>query len=388
MDWRFLNWQRATSQHVCAGGLAIAALALAGCAPQSPAAGLAREDLDHGGAGYAVYRIPALAVSTRGTLIAAYDGRASGADLPSHIAVVVRRSTDTGRTWHDRQVVRADSAPAGFGDPSLLVDGQTGRIFLFYAASVNAGFGGSRTGNGDDDPDILQADLSYSDDDGLTWRHRRLSHLIKDPAWGGLFAASGQGIQLQRGPHAGRLVQQYVIRYAGGNYAASLFSDDHGATWRMGKLLGPGLDENKTVELSDGRLLLNSRARPFRLVAYSADGGATYDSLHADSALVDPANNGSIIRVFPDAQASSPRSHWLLFSNTASRTSRDHLTVRLSCDDGRTWPEARTLEAGPAGYSTLAMLPDGSIGILYERGKGLAISFARFNLAWVGGSCS
>ena len=110
-------------------------------------------------------------------------------------------------------------------------------------------------GNREDDPDVLQADCSWSDDDGLTWQHRRITAAIKDPAWGGIFAASGRGIQLRYGARAGRLVQQYVVRHDGANYAASAFSDDHGITWRMGKLLGPGLDENKTVELADGRLI-------------------------------------------------------------------------------------------------------------------------------------
>ncbi|HLS47703.1 MAG TPA: sialidase family protein, partial [Gemmatimonadales bacterium] len=92
-------------------------------------------DLEQRGDGYAVYRIPALTISNAGTLVAAYDGRPSEADLPGNIAVLVRRSTDGGATWHARQVVRAETAPYGFGDPSLLVDREAGRIFLFYAAS-------------------------------------------------------------------------------------------------------------------------------------------------------------------------------------------------------------------------------------------------------------
>lgn len=344
-------------------------------------------DLEHSGDGYPVFRIPALAVTRRGTLIAAYDGRPTMADLPSHVVVLVRRSTDGGRTWQARQVVRSDTAPLGFGDPSALVDRVTGRVFLFYAASGRQGFLGSATGSDSTDPNVLQADCSWSDDDGLTWHHRRLTYAIKNAAWGGLFAASGAGIQLFHGPHAGRLVQQYVVRFHGENYGASAWSDDHGNTWRMGALVGPGIDENKSVELADGRLLLNSRARGYRRVATSMDGGATWTDLHDERQLVDPANNGSIVRFNPRAPASNPQSHWLLFSNTADPTERVNLTVKLSCDDGATWTRKIQLEPGAAAYSTLAVLPDGSIGLLYERGNYEYITFRRFTMSEFSEGC-
>lgn len=348
----------------------------------------ARVDLAHKGEGYPVYRIPALAVTTRGTLIAAYDGRPSGADVPSNIALVVRRSRDQGATWGAPQVVRADSAPLGFGDPSLLVDRETGRIFLFHAASVRQGFFGSATGVREDDPNVLQADYSWSDDDGATWQHRRITAQIKDPAWGGLFASSGAGIQLRQGPHAGRLVQQYVVRYNGAIYGASAYSDDHGASWRMGALVGPGVDENKTVELADGRVMLNGRAKGVRRVAWSADGGVTYTGLHDDSTLVDPGNNAAIIRIHPEARAGTPGAEWLLFSNTSHRSERRHLTLALSCNSGRSWLGTEDIEPGLAAYSTIAMLPNGKVGVLYERGDYEWITFTTMDVrdmtAWCG----
>lgn len=343
---------------------------------------ISRTDLDHSGVGYPVYRIPALAVSNAGTLIAAYDGRPSMADVPSNIAIVVRRSLDGGVTWLPRQVVRSARAPLGFGDPSLLVDRETGRILVFYAASWQRGFAGSAAGAGENDPDVLQADYSWSDDDGATWRHRRITAAIKNPAWGGIFAASGQGVQLTHGPHEGRLIQQYVIRHNGANFGASAISDDHGATWRMGAPIGPGVDENKTVELGDGRVMLNSRARPYRLVAWSTDGGESYHGLRPDTQLVDPGNNGAIIRHDPEAQPGTPQSRRLVFSNTADSTGRRNLTVRLSCDDGKSWPVAIPIERGPAGYSTLVSLANGDIGVLYERGRYKHITFARVTPAW------
>ena len=358
-------------------------LAMAACSGRRVPAGVPRDvsvpppivDLEVRGVGAPVYRIPALAVTNTGTLLAAYDARPGMADVPSNIALVLRRSRDGGATWGERVVVRADTAPYGYGDPSFVVDRTTGRVWLFHVASVRQGFFGSSTGARDDDPNVLQADVSWSDDDGVTWRHRRLTSMIKDGSWGGLFATSGLGIQLERGVHAGRLVQQFVIRRSGATYGASLFSDDHGATWRMGALVGPGVDENKVVELADGTVQLNARATPYRLIAESRDGGATYGALRADTALIDPANNAAVVRVTRGV---------LLFSNTASRTARERLTLRLSCTDGATWPMSRVLVEGAAAYSTMAMLPNGDVGVLFERGAYAAISYVRVPVSWVG----
>ncbi|MFF7329844.1 exo-alpha-sialidase [Streptomyces sp. NPDC008150] len=364
-----------------------------GAPAPSPGPGtIASQDIATAGAGSPYYRIPALARTTAGTLLAVYDARPNLSDLPSNISLVGRRSTDGGRTWRAQRVVRHDPAPNGYGDPSLLVDRETGRVHLFYAASVNRGFFGSATGIDESSPDVFQADHSYSDDDGLTWRHERLTARIKNPAWSGVLASSGQGVQLRHGPHRGRLVQQYAIRSGGGNYAVSVYSDDHGATWRTGTPVGPGADENKTVELSDGRLMLNSRSAPYRKVAYSSDGGATYTPLRQDTELPDPANNGSVVRLAPDVGASERRSSWLLFSNTASST-RSNLTVRLSCDNGRNWPVRRTVEAGSSAYSTLAPLDAGTgrdprVGLLWERDKYRHITYSSFGLQWLGGVCA
>ncbi|NIK58581.1 exo-alpha-sialidase [Kribbella shirazensis] len=377
----------------CLAALAAGTLSLGVVtAAQPPASAadpaLASQDLAAAGVGSPYYRIPALAVSTKGTVLASYDARPTLGDLPSNIRIVLRRSTDNGKTWQEQQIVRQDPAPQGYGDPSLIVDRVTGRIFLFYAAGQNQGYGGGATGNDPDDPDVLQADYSYSDDDGLTWKHRRITPQIKDPAWGGMFAASGAGIQIKRGPYAGRLVQQYSVRYQGQNWAASAYSDDHGDTWQMGELAGPGTDENKSVELEDGRLMLNSRARPNRLVAYSSDGGESWQGLHADPNLIDPADNGSILRYNENAVPGTEQASWLLFSNNESTSSRTNLVVKQSCDNGRTWPIRKVVEPGFAAYSTLTRLPDGAFGLLWESQDYRRITFSKFDRDWLDGVCA
>ncbi|GGB44236.1 hypothetical protein GCM10011492_39140 [Flexivirga endophytica] len=361
-------------------GALLVVTALPGAAAAAPPGDPSITLATRGTNGFPQYRIPALTKTTEGTLIAAYDARPTMADLPSNIAMIIRRSTDGGKTWQKQQVVRQDPAPHGYGDPSLLVDKDTGRIFLFYAAGMNQGFIGSTTGTDPTDPNVLQADYSYSDDDGVTWHSRRITPQIKDPSWGGMFASSGQGIQLTTGPYAGRLLQQYCIRINGQNYAASAYSDDHGETWHMGKPVGPGMDENKTVQLADGSVMLNVRSAPRRLVAISHDGGETYSRPVADPTLVDPGDNGAVIRVAPDAPASDPASHLLLSANNDDPTIRRNETVRLSCDDGKTWAASKVIDKDSSAYSTLTMVTSDEVGLFYERDGYRHMTYTSFSL--------
>ncbi|WP_371164167.1 glycoside hydrolase domain-containing protein [Buchananella felis] len=349
-----------------------------------------------GQGGWMRYRIPALTQLNNGDLLAVFDGRPTMRDLPSNITLLMRRSTDGGKTWQGAQVIRQESAPNGFGDPSLLVDRQTGKVFVFYAASINAGFANSTTGAGATDPNVLHADYSVSEDNGVSWSHHRITADIKAGStdMAGMFAASGEGLQLRQGEKAGRLIQQYTVRKGAGNYALSVYSDDHGATWHAGGLVGPGADENKVVELSDGTVLLSSRAAPARKIARSNDAGLTYSPFETDPNLPDPGNNGSIIRAFPDAAPNSPQARMLLMSNTANSNVRRNLTVRMSCDDGQTWPVSKVVQSGASAYSTLTALKEGSgerggkYGLFYERDGYRYLSYTSFDLEWLGGVCA
>ncbi|WP_284987586.1 sialidase family protein [Arthrobacter sp. fls2-241-R2A-172] len=346
---------------------------------------LAEPSVEHvlavrGVGGYRQYRIPALAVSTRGTVLAAYDGRPNLDDLPNPIDLLLRRSEDNGNTWGPQQVVRTGSGLQGFGDPSLLVDAATGRIFMFHAAGTHAGFFEAVAGMEPDD-DVQHADLSYSDDDGDTWQHRRLTAQLKTGRITGLFAAAGQGIQIHTGPYKGRLVQQFVVLVDGAIMAASAFSDDHGENWALGELIGPGVsgigpNENKVVCLDDGRLLLHSRATPHRLSAFSKDGGVSWSPLQPIPDMPDPSDNGSVARFdgLPSAvsvaepSASHPEhSRWLIASNNQDPHLRRNTVLSLSPDNGATWPAKLVVCPGSSAYSTVTRLPDGNVGVLYER---------------------
>ena len=348
-----------------------------------------------GDAGVHTYRIPAMTVAGDGTIVIAFDARNHSADdLPGDIDLMVRRSTDNGRSWSPAQRVVDFKDGIGGGDGSLLTDRDSGRIFLFYAYAP-PGVGVFKS-SADRDPGSLTTQhphMIWSDDNGLSWQGpRNLIAEIKPEGARGLFATSGHGIQLSAHASApGRLLQPYAwLDGERAMHAGNAWSDDHGRTWQMSPSLGTGLDENKAVELDDGRVMQN--IRPYRkgkrrLVAISHDGGITFGAAMPDPALVDPRNNADTIRVHPDARPGTRESRMLLFSNTAHPSRRVDLTVRLSCDSGRSWPVARLLQPGPAMYSTMARLADGSFGILYENGNARGMTFARFNLAWLGAGC-
>lgn len=335
-----------------------------------------------GEGGVHTYRIPALAVTKKGTLIAVVDARnESAADLPGPLDLVMRRSTDLGKTWSPLTVIRNPPGRAGAGDASLLVDRRTGRVFCFYAyGPPDVGFFHSAPCNAAAD-NCLHAQFIYSDDDGKMWSEPvDITSQIKAPEWDALFATSGQGIQTRKG----RLLQPYVMRKGKETWTANAYSDDGGKTWRMGKPAGTNVNESKVIELRDGTVMQNIRHNNgaddtrLRFVALSRDSGVTFSPMKAVPALIDPWVNADILRY--DAQRA------ILFSNPADAKQRARLTVRASFDEAQTWPLARVVHEGPAAYSTMAVLPDGTIGLLYERGDKSPyekITFARFNLKWL-----
>ena len=202
---------------------------------------------------------------------------------------------------------------------------------------------------------------------------------MKKSGWTWYATGPGVGIQLR----SGRLVVPCDNQVAGSKVHQShiIYSDDGGKTWKLGGVVGPQCDESQIVELRDGSLLLNMRSyRPGnrRLIALSTDGGETFSKPVADRQLIEPVCQASILRC-PGERGC------ILFANPAS-VKREKMTVRLSRDEGKTWPYARALHDGPSAYSCLAVLPDGTVACLYERGAKNAyetITLARFSLDWL-----
>ena len=353
------------------------------------------------------YRIPAITTAPNGDLLVSYDERPKdngnkGGDAPNPNHIVQRRSTDGGKTWSAPTYIHQGTETGqkvGYSDPSYVVDNQTGTIFNFHVKSFDQGWGGSRAGTDPEDRNVIQAEVSSSTDNGWTWTHRTITaDITKDNPWVSRFAASGQGIQIRQGAHAGRLVQQYTIKTsAGAVQAVSVYSDDHGQTWQAGKPTGTGMDENKVVELSDGSLMLNSRASDgtgFRKVATSTDGGQTWSEPVSDKNLPDSVDNAQIIRAFPNAAPGDSHAKVLLLSHSPNPTpwSRDRGTISMSCDDGASWVTGKVFHEPFVGYTTIAVQSDGSIGLLSEDASEGAnyggIWYRNFTMAWVGDQCT
>lgn len=330
-----------------------------------------------GEGGYHTYRIPSLIVTKKGTLLAFCEGRKTGRGDAGDIDLVLRRSRDGGKTWDGPQVVWDDGANT-CGNPCPVVDQETGTICLLLTHNLGKDteakiVGGTSEGS-------RTAWVSKSTDDGVTWtKPVEITKDVKKPDW--TWYATGPGIGIQT--KSGRLVIPCDSKSDKGKVREShvIYSDDRGATWKLGGVVGPGCNESQVAELDDGTLLLNMRSymgNNRRLIATSKDGGLTFTKPVEDQALIEPVCQASLISVPGEKNR-------LLFSNPAS-LKREKMTVRLSRDGGKTWPVSQLLHDGPAAYSCLAVLPDGQIACLYERGAKSpyeTITFARFPAAWL-----
>ncbi len=330
-----------------------------------------------GDLGYRQFRIPALQRTDAGTLLAVSDARPLLDDLPSPIDLVIRRSADEGATWEPWEVLRTGTGLEGFGDASLLQDPGTGAVLCWHVATTRWGFFESEAGL----ERTQHCDLSVSLDDGRTWEHRRLTAQLKRPGIRSLFPASGSGLALRSGPHAGRLLQPFVVLTdpADGSpgviASAVAASDDHGATWRLGEPFSPTVggvhsNEHSLAELPDGTVVSCSRATPRRLWARSTDGGRTFSRPAAVPELPDPSDNGSVLGLGGLVVVSHNRHPWLR-CDTA-------LTVGVAGADGTVaWGGSVALCPGASGYSTLVELPGGDVGALFERGAYEELAFVR-----------
>ncbi|MBE7541569.1 MAG: glycoside hydrolase [Bryobacteraceae bacterium] len=342
---------------------------------QSPS--LHQVDLfERGFAGVHTYRIPALIETRQGALLAVADARHdNGDDLPGRISLVLRKSTDFGRTWTPQSTL-VQVPRGGAGDASLLLDRQ-GRVWCFYAyGAPGIGFRTAKPGplTG---PDVLQVHAIVSTDGGSSWsRPTDLTPQIRDPRWHAVFATSGTHFVTARG----RMIVPLVILDENKAITTrNAWSDDDGRTWKTGPAVAPETDESKAVEIAGGVVLQNVRNGPARLVARSTDGGITFHDARHHESLNDAGCNAGFARYRHGGR------DLLLFTNAAS-TRRENLTIRASADAGRTWPAARVIHPGPAAYSTVLPLRDGSIAVLYERGDASPyerITFARLSPDWL-----
>ena len=333
--------------------------------------------LDHavfrsGAGGYHTYRIPAAVVAADGSILAFCEGRKGGRGDSGDIDLLLRRSTDGGATWSEPQVVW-DDGPNTCGNPAPVVDRATGRVVLL--ATWNRGDDHEREIIAEESEDTRRVFVLTSDDHGVTWSEvREITADVKADDWTWYATGPCNGIQLERGDFAGRLVVPCDHIEAGSRryYSHAIYSDDGGASWQRGASTPKDqVNECAVVELSDGRLLLNmrnyDRTQRQRQIALSDDGGANWYEQRFAPELVEPICQASMVRwTGPTADAPGV----LLFSNPASQEGRVRMTVHASVDDGATWDPLHVLHPGPSAYSQLVVLPNGEAACLFEAGDG------------------
>lgn len=345
-----------------------------------------------GEGGVAQYRIPALAVTGKGVLVAVCDARVERpGDAPNDIDLHQRRSTDGGKSWSRVTTIVDYPGTRAAADPSLTADLETGSLWLSYVfAEEGVGLAGGQNEPGFGD-DTFHHRLHRSDDDGQSWSMPiDITEAVKDPSWLAIWNAPGKGIQLADG----RLLLGLSAMTAERRHQThTIWSDDHGTSWFRGEVAGTNTNESQAVQLSGGEILLSMRRNGDRrrFLARSANGGRTWGSADPHADLEGAAGcQGCLHRYHHDGEVDE--SAVLIHSYPGRAGARADLTLFVSFDEGRSWSVAKRVNRGYAAYSCLATLPDGTLGLLYECNQGggggdrtgvQALRFARFDLDWL-----
>ncbi|MEI7829750.1 MAG: sialidase family protein [Prolixibacteraceae bacterium] len=354
--------------------------------------------------GYKSFRIPAIANLPNGNLLAFCEGRLNGAGDYGDIDIVMKRSSDKGKTWSPLEVV-AEYGNLQLCNPAPVVDLNdpeypNGRLFLFYNTGNNHETEIIK-GNG-----IKHCVYKTSVDGGVSWSapiditlqvHRPNQPLI-DPGynfredWRYYANTPGHAMQIQAGKYKGRIF--VAANHSEGNpqksadhyVAHGYYSDDHGKSFNLGNSLNiRGSNESMAVELSNNRLMMNSRNQKgdvkARIVSISSDGGATWDTTYFDRTLIDPVCQGSILNV-----GTKKGKAILVFCNAADTKNRNNLTLRKSFDEGITWSDSILVYKNQselkqkfsyAAYSDLVRLNRNEVGVLFEKDNYAEIVFTR-----------
>ena len=369
-----------------------------------------KADLFKAGEGYKLYHIPGIVVTSKGTVLAWCEARKKGGDWDD-IHVLLRRSTDDGKTWSEPKSIadvpgpktknpfslrvgNVDPKDVTYNNPVLIADGA-GTIHMLFCL------------------EYMRCFYQHSDDDGVSWSvpveiTSAFEGFRATYDWKVLATGPDHGIQLKNGR---LVVPVWLSTGIGGNahrpsVTATVFSDDQGKTWHAGEVAVPCTKEwinpNETVaiELADGSVMLNVRSESKanrRLVTISKDGATGWSTPKFDDALSEPICMGSIVRF---SLAKDGGKNRILFSNPDNLTRADgkeepgknrdrkNVSVKLSYDEGQTWSVTKPVETGWSAYSDLAVTKSGTILCFYGRGEkagfaGDRLTVARFNLEWL-----
>jgi sialidase-1 len=315
--------------------------------------------------GYACFRIPALITSKNNVLLAFAEARTVNCGDAGDIDLVLKRSLDGGKTWSGLQVVWSDSTNT-CGNPVPILDQTNGRIILI--STWNLGTDHEKQIMDGTSKDGRHVYVLTSDDEGKSWsKAREITSSVKKDNWTWYATGPCHGLQIQAGPYKGRLVVpvNHVESPSNLNYAHTIYSDDHGATWKLGSNTPQAMMNETTVaEISGGRLMLNmrnaNRKIKTRQTSISNDGGHTWTDVVRDTTLIEPICQGTLLN--------TPNGKQLFFANPAHKVKRLNLTLRSSNDDGKTWASSKVIHTGPSAYSDIAIYKKKNLAILYESG--------------------
>jgi len=343
-----------------------------------------------------VFRIPALLTLPEGVTLTFAEARPNWHDA-GVIDIVMRRSTDAGHSWSPAKVIiRGDDVgkarTATVGNPCAVYDAQTRTVWMLFC-----------TNHADDCEWMIHANegvdtrrvwVTSSADFGLAWAApKEITSSVKLGNWTWYATGPGRAIQLQSGrllfpanhaenvhePHCPYLPDRQRSRMV----AHSIYSDDHGRTWKIGGIAARHTNETTVAQLGTGQLVMNSRdwsGRFLRVIQTSHDDGNTWQQKRHDATLIEPEPQGcqgSMIAMPPrtDLPSEPTKGRGVLFFCNPSSDRRELLTIRRSDDGGATWSRAYCLEKGASAYSSMGRTSDGALGVLYERGD--RISFAK-----------
>jgi sialidase-1 len=320
--------------------------------------------------GYNTFRIPALLTTKKGTILAFAEGRKNTSSDTGDIDLVMKRSEDNGESWSELKVIRDDGLNV-CGNPAPVQDRTTGNIFLL--STWNLGTDRESDIIKETSKDTRRVFVMVSTDDGKTWSEpEEITSHVKDKSWTWYATGPCHGIQIMKGRYKNRLIIpcDHIESKSEKYYSHIIFSEDHGKTWEPGgTTLRDQVNECTVAELSGSRLMLNmrnyDRIQRSRKIAMSDDGGMTWGNIFPDKTLIEPICQASLLTY----SLPGIRSGKMLFLNPADETKRQNMTLRLSYDEGKSWPVAKILHAGPAAYSDITRLKSGDIGCLYEAGE-------------------
>ena len=346
-----------------------------------------RTELYHpGDYGSANYRIPAVITAQDGSIVAVTDKRKyNEGDLPQDIDIVCNRSTDGGLTWSEPYTIaQGTGVNHGFGDCALAWSNDENGLIAVFVGGV--GLWNSTPSN------PIRSYKSYSYDNGQTWTEPEdITDFIfgancvipEHQSWRASFFGSGNGLRTS----TGRIMFVAAIREGSAqslnNYA--VYSDDNGLTWQLSGRASVGGDEAKVTELVDGRILMSIRHAGKRWYNISEDGGETWQpNTSTWNDITAPACNGDIIR-YTSVNQGHNRNR--LLHSVPYGSSRTHVTVYISYDEGETWPVSKCIVPYSSAYSSLCVLPDGTIGLYVEEEpngtSGYMTAFYNFSLEWL-----